>query len=152
MINHKLSEIDPIEQDFMRAIKALSENKPTNKTLKLKLKKGLKVSVNAVNVAIEAGHSRTLIAMDNCKYPKVREALKLAKGNKTASHPTTYSQLIENLRANLAQEKTQTKMLQEIIADHFIARKNAEDNLIRSQKLVSQLRKEIHELRKLSSI
>lgn len=134
--------LDPIEQAFMDALQRLVDGKPTQKTLKALLKKKGKLPVNAVNVAQEAGHSRTLIAMDKCRYPKVREAIRLAKGGKT-EQPTTYTQLIQNLRADLAQEKAQKKLLQLQIAEHFTARMTAEDNAKRIEKVVAQLRKEI---------
>lgn len=143
--------LDPIEQAFMDALQRLVDGKPIRKTLKALLKKKGKLPVNAVNVALEAGHSRTLIAMDECRYPKVREAIRLAKGSKTAQ-PTTYTQLIQNLRADLAKVKAQNKLLQVQIAAHFMARMTAEETARNKEKVVAQLRKELLELHKVDSL
>ncbi|WP_211206922.1 hypothetical protein [Thiobacillus denitrificans] len=143
--------LDPIEQAFMDALQRLVDGKPTQKTLKALLKKKGKLAVNAVNVSLEAGHSRTLIAMHECRYPKVREAIRLSKGGKT-THPTTYTQLIQNLRADLAQEKAQKKLLQLQIAAHFTARMTAEENAKQLEKVVAQSRKELRELHKVASL
>ena len=63
--------IDPIERDFLDAIDRLEVGAPLNPTLAKRAKLGtLKVNVSAA--AQEAGHSRTLIGHDGCKYPRVR--------------------------------------------------------------------------------
>lgn len=76
-LSNSAEPLDPIEQDFMNALQRLLDGNPCNHTLKASLKKKGKLSVNALNVALEAGHSRTLISMDKCRYPKVREAIRL---------------------------------------------------------------------------
>lgn len=63
--------VDPIERDFLAALDRLEIGTPLNPTLAKKRKLGtLKITVSAV--AQEAGHSRTLIGHDGCKYPRVR--------------------------------------------------------------------------------
>ena len=130
---------DPIEQDFLEALQRLAGGKPLNKTLKASAKAG-KLKINAVSVALEAGRSRTLIALENCRYPKVREAVKLAQGGKK-SLPTTYTQLIENLRADLATVKAEKRLLETKMADHVLARRKAEVNSKRDAAEASRLRK-----------
>lgn len=142
---------DPIEQDFMNALQRLLDGKPTEKKLKALLKQKGKLPLNAVNVALEAGHSRTLISMDVCRYPKVREAIRIAKGDKTAG-PSTYTQLIQNLRTDLAQAKAEKKLLQVQIGVHFTARMTAEENAKRLERVVAQLRKELLEMHKVASL
>lgn len=137
---------DPIEQDFLEALQRLAEGKPLNKTLKASAKAG-KLKINAVSVALEAGRSRTLIALENCRYPKVREAVKLAQGGKK-SLPTTYTQLIENLRADLATVKAERHLLQIKMADHVLARRKAEVNSKRDAAEASRLRKLVVEYEK----
>jgi hypothetical protein len=141
---------DAIEKDFTDALKHLVEGEPTHKKLKAMLKSG-KLKINTVTVALEAGRSRTLIGMDKCRYPKVREAIRLAQGGKK-SEPSTYTQAIENLRADLAKAKAENKLLQVQISAHFIARKRAEESAQRDGKIVSQLRKELREVHKVVSL
>lgn len=71
------SEIDPgsandsVLQDFKDAIKRISENAPWNpKNIKL-AKRGM-LKGNPTTIAREAGHSRTLIGHDTCKYIQLR--------------------------------------------------------------------------------
>lgn len=141
-----MSQPDPIEQDFLEALQRLVEGKPQNKTLKASAKAG-KLKVNAVSVAREAGRSRTLIALEDCRYPKVREAVKLAQGGKKAL-PTTYTQLIENLRADLATVKAEKRLLETKMADHVLARRKAEVNARRDAAEASRLRKLVAEFEK----
>ncbi len=141
-----MSQPDPIEQDFLEALQRLVEGKPQNKTLKASAKAG-KLKINAVSVAREAGRSRTLIALENCRYPKVREAVKLAQGGKK-SLPTTYTQLIENLRADLASVKAERHLLETKMADHVLARRKAEVSARRDAAEASRLRKLVVEFEK----
>jgi hypothetical protein len=141
-----MSQPDPIEQDFLEALQRLVEGKPQNKTLKASAKAG-KLKINAVSVALEAGRSRTLIALENCRYPKVREAVKLAQGGKKAL-PTTYTQLINNLHADLATVKAERRLLQITMADHVLARRKAEVNSRRDSAEAARLRKLVMELEK----
>jgi hypothetical protein len=63
--------LDRIEGDFLEAIDRLIVGAPLNPSLAKRVKLGtLKVNMSAV--AQEAGHSRTLIGHDGCKYPRVR--------------------------------------------------------------------------------
>lgn len=138
---------DPIEQDLLDALQRLVEGKPTHKTLRAKAKEG-RLKVNSSNVALEAGRSRTLIALEDCRYPKVREAVKLAQGGKNAL-PTTYTQLIANLRADLATVKAEKRLLETTMADHVLARRKAEVHARRDAAEAARLRKQIVELEKI---
>jgi len=139
-----------IEQDFLAALQRLVEGKPTHKTLKASAKAG-KLKINTVNVALEAGRSRTLIALEDCRYPKVREAVKLAQGGKNAL-PTTYTQLIDNLRADLATVKAEKRLLETTMAAHVLARRKAEVHARRDAAEAARLRKQIVELEKIAHL
>lgn len=138
---------DPIEQDLLDALHRLVEGKPTHKALRAKAKEG-RLKVNSSNVALEAGRSRTLIALEDCRYPKVREAVKLAQGGKNAL-PTTYTQLIANLRADLATVKAERRLLETKMADHVLARRKAEVHARRDAAEAARLRKQVVELEKI---
>jgi len=64
--------IDPIEKDFLDALERLRDNVPQDRTLQANKARG-RLKINVSTVAQEAGRSRTLIALENCKYPRVRE-------------------------------------------------------------------------------
>jgi hypothetical protein len=143
-LNDNPRKPDPIEQDLLEALQRLIEGKPTHKNLKAKAKSGT-LKVNTSNVALEAGRSRTLIALEDCRYPKVREAVKLAQGGKKAL-PTTYTQLIASLRADLAAVKAERRLLEMTMADHVLARRKAEVHARRDAVEAARLRKQIVEL------
>lgn len=65
---------DGIERDFWAAFKRIVGNNPKNPKNLAKAKLN-KLSCNNSTVALEAGHSRTLIALENCKYPLIRAAI-----------------------------------------------------------------------------
>ena len=133
--------IDQIEQDFLTALDRLQEGKPTNKTLKASKVKGI-LKITTSNVALEAGRSRTLIAMEHCRYPRVREMIKLAKGGKTAE-PRTHTELIQRLRADIADLRAQVKQYQAEATAHFLARTKAEKEAAKERAAKSQLLKNI---------
>lgn len=143
----RFRKLDPIEQDFLDALQRLTEGEPKNKTLKAKAKSG-KLKINTSNVALEAGRSRTLIALEDCRYPKVREAVKIAQGGKKAS-PTTYSELIQSLRADLAAVKAERRLLETTMADHVLARRKAEVHARRDVAEAARLRRYVLELEKI---
>lgn len=146
-LSDSLRKRDPIEQDFLDALKRLMEGRPENKKLMTSARAG-KLKINAVNVALEAGHSRTLIALEDCRYPKVREAVKLAQGGKKTL-PTTYTHLITNLRADLAALKAEKRMLETTMADHVLARRKAEVSARRDAAEAARLRKQVVEFEKI---
>lgn len=79
------------------------------------------LKVNSSNFAMEAAHSRTLIAMENCKYPRVREMIRQAKSGKQTL-PSIRTQLIDRLRATVADLKVQRDQFQAAATAHFQAR------------------------------
>jgi hypothetical protein len=135
---------DPIEQDFLDAIERLRESEPKNKKLKALKAKGT-LKINFANVALEAGRSRTLIAVETgCRYPRVRELIKQAKTGHYGL-PTTLNEVIVRLRAENAELRVQLKMHKAIVLAHFNARDKAEREADRERAAASRLRKEIAE-------
>ncbi len=145
------SSVDPIEQDFKNALQRLIEGKPLNAKLKQKAKVG-KLKVNTLNVALEAGRSRTLIALENCRYPVVRQAIEDVKGGKESAPTTTYTQLIDNLRADIAGLRAEKRLLESTMAEHVLARRRAEVMSRRDSAEAARLRKQIVELEKIAHL
>lgn len=142
---------DPIEQDFLDAIDRLREGEPKNKQLKARKAKGT-LKVNVANVALEAGHSRTLIAMETgCRYPRVRELIKQAKTGHEGL-PTTLNEVIARLRADNAELRVQMNTHKAAVLAHFNARDKAEKEAARERAAASRLRKEIAESGKVVAI
>ena len=142
--------LDIIEQDFLEALKRLEDGEPTNRKLKSIRAKGA-LKITAINVALEAGRSRTLIAMNSCRYPRVREMIKQAKGGKTAA-PTTYTQLIQRLRREIAEMKIQKERYQAEATAHYLARIKAEKEATREKEAAARLRKELAETGKINML
>lgn len=142
--------VDVIEQDFLDALRRLKDGTPTHKVLKAAKMKGV-LKINASNVAMEAARSRTLIAMEHCKYPRVREMIKQAKNGKHVV-PTTHTQLIERLRANVADLKVQRDQYQAEATMHFLARIKAEKMAVQERSATSRIKKELVEARKIAHL
>lgn len=123
---------DPIESNFIDAIARLRDGKPLNKELRAKAKEGV-LKINATNVALEAGHSRTFISLKDCRYPTVRALIAQYKKDRTTEgfFPTTHTDLINKLRIEKAELIAKVKAYQAEATVHFLARKKAE-------KLLSQ--------------
>lgn len=62
---------DAVLQDFESALTRLLAGTPTDARLADQAVEG-KLRVSFLNIAIEAKHSRTLIAHDGCRYPEFR--------------------------------------------------------------------------------
>jgi hypothetical protein len=121
--------IDPIEKDFMDALQRLRDGAPREKALKANQAKGC-LKINVSTVAREAGHSRTLIALESCKFPRVRESIRLAKHGRTAE-PRTSSELIDKLRLENADLRVQLKLAQAEAVARFHAKEQAEHEAAR---------------------
>ena len=68
---------DRVAQELMAALERLQAGSPQNPDLARKAKLG-RLKINFSTVAQEAGRSRTLIAYENCRYPRVRAAVQAA--------------------------------------------------------------------------
>lgn len=136
--------IDEIEKNFIDAISRLREGKPRDKLLREKASKG-KLKVNVSTVALEAGHSRTLIGKTVCRYPRVRQEIEKEKISVSAE-PTTYTELIGNLRFAKVTLAAQVNLYKSEILEHFTARRKAEKAAAIAQQANSRLLKELLEL------
>lgn len=142
---------DPIEQHFLAAIDRLLDGEPKNKQLKARKAKGM-LKVNVANVALEAGHSRTLIALEaGCRYPRVRELIKQAKTGHSGL-PRTLNEVIERLRADNAELRAQLNTHKAAVLAHFTARDKAEKEAARERAAASRLRREIADSSKVVAI
>lgn len=142
---------DPIERDFLDAIKRIENGEPKNKKLKAQNSKGI-LKLNFSTVALEAGRARTLIALEQrCRYPRVRELIKQAKNSKLIL-PTTHTELIERLRFDKAELTAEVKKLHAEAVAHFQARVKAENEAERERNTASRLRKEIAKYREVAQL
>ena len=140
---------DPIELDFLDAIRRLQDGEPRHKKLKAQKAKGT-LKLNFSSVALEAGRARTLIALEQgCRYPRVREMVKQAKSGRTAL-PTTHTELIQRLRSDKVDLTAQVKKYQAEAVAHFQARIKAEEEAKRERNAASRLRKELAASRKVT--
>lgn len=138
--------LDPIEKDFLEALTRLQQGEPTDRSLKAQQKKGtLKVTISSV--ALEAKRSRTLIGMDGCRYPRVRELILQAKSGESAE-PRTYTDLVKRLRARIVDLGVQVKQYKEEAGIHFIARHEAEKATLQANNQVAKLLRKLEEAQK----
>lgn len=66
--------LDAIAADFHAAIDRLMAGTPTNPALMKRAERKC-LAINSATVAAEAGHSRTLISLADCRLPDVRDRL-----------------------------------------------------------------------------
>lgn len=102
---HKTTPIPPIdliERDFLNAIDRLEVGAPLNPTLAKRAKLGT-LKVNVSSAAQEAGHSRTLIGHDGCKYPRIRARVISLKV------PATEALTAENVIRHLREENAELR-------------------------------------------
>ncbi|MBU1776198.1 MAG: hypothetical protein KJ899_06120 [Gammaproteobacteria bacterium] len=98
---------DAVEQEFFDAIDRLLQNKPRNRALAIKAKAGT-LQINTTTVALEAGHSRTQIGHDKCKYQKVRAKI---LGLKNAeAEPHTAEDTIRKLRIRITEVQMELRI------------------------------------------
>ena len=110
------------------------------------------LKVNVANVALEAGHSRTLIALETgCRYPRVRELIKQAKTGHNGL-PTTLNEVVARLRADNAELRVQISTHKAAVLAHFNAREKAENEAARERAAASRLRKELADSGKVVAI
>jgi len=140
---------DTIERDFLDALQRLQDGQPKHKQLRAQKAKGT-LKINFSNIAVEAGRSRTLIALETgCRYPRVRELIKQAMNGKSTL-PTTHTELIQRLRFDKAELTAQVKKYQAEAMAQFQARVKAEGEAKRERNTVSQLRKELAKYREVA--
>ncbi|WP_143273007.1 hypothetical protein [Azospirillum palustre] len=91
-----------MEKDFIDALERLRNRQPQHPDLAKKAKLGT-LQINVTTVAQEAGRSRTLIGMDDCRYPRVRAAILAEKADVASVVETrTAEDVIRRLRDDRA--------------------------------------------------
>jgi hypothetical protein len=121
----KRSTIESVEKDFHEALDRLIAGKPRTPRLKRHASEG-RLNINPTTVALEAGHSRTLIAVANCRLPSVRNRIIETNDRNDIAAPRTASEVITKLREQVIDLKRQLGSAIEAQAGHFLAREKAE--------------------------
>jgi hypothetical protein len=142
--------VDPIERDFLDAFTRLQSGTPKHKKLKESAARGI-LKINPSTVALEAGHSRTLIGTNLCRYPRVRDKILGAKKN-SDSPPSTYTELIDNLRGKKAELARALKLVKSEVLEHFNARVKAEKVAAKAEAANARLVKQLAELGKVTQL
>lgn len=88
------------ERELMEALDRVKRGEPKNKKL-AKLQAAGKLKVSLSGVALESGHSRTLIGTKDCDYPRVRAAVLADMQPLERSEPTTARDVINLLRQDI---------------------------------------------------
>lgn len=137
--------VDAIEKDFLDALARLQAGRPKDMDLATSAKKGT-LRINLVTVAKEAGHSRTLIGHDRCKYPSIRDlivALRTDPDNPTRVQDVVAKKRVETVRLkrelNLAQTQSATLLSRMLLLEKDVERLQRENKRRREIKPVSNL-------------
>ncbi len=137
--------VDAIEKDFLDALARLQAGRPQVKDLATSAKKGT-LRINLVSVAKEAGHSRTLIGHDRCKYPSTRDfivALRADPENPTRMQDVVAKKRVEAVRLNrelnLARTQNATLLSRVLQLEKDVERLQRENKRRRENKPVASL-------------
>lgn len=117
--------LDQIEKDFNDAIDRLVAKTPKNEYLLDLARKGL-LKINSQTVSKEAGRSRTLIALENCRLPHIRDRIIALNKKRPYSRKQGHESEADELRREIAELKDQLASALEGQAQHFLAREAAE--------------------------
>jgi ABC-type histidine transport system ATPase subunit len=117
--------IATVERAFNEAIDRLVAGKPKNPKLRRLAAEG-RLNVNPSTVALEAGRSRTLIALESCRLPSVRNRILMLSRQDEVAAPRTAAEVIIRLREQVIDLKRQLSSALEAQAEHFLAREKAE--------------------------
>lgn len=142
MPHKRTSAPDQIEQDFLDALDRLKAGRPQNAQLREKVRKGKPVKVNISTVAREAGRARGLIALENCRYPKIRQLVMIAAGVPGAE-PGNRDDVIANLRAQVAELRMQLAQVKDHAAHQLELRTRAERKAADYQSRYERLRQKV---------
>lgn len=147
-----------IKQDFLDALERLSMGKPQEPELRAKVNRGKHVKINITNVAKEAGRARSLIAREDGPYPDIRYRIRLEEGT-VRQAPRNSDDVITDLRAQVAELRTENKQCKDLIAHHQERRQKAErqamedhNTAVRAQEENKQLKHKLAEAQKGNSV
>jgi hypothetical protein len=131
---------DAVEQDFLDAIDRLKAGKPQNQELREKVRRGKPIKINIATVAKEAGRARGLIARQDCRYPAIRQLVRIEEGV-PGTEPRSRDDVITDLRRQVAELRVQLADAKDHAAHHLDFRSRAERKLAELQGLYERLRK-----------
>lgn len=117
--------LENIEKDFNDAIDRLLANSPQNSKLKDMARSG-QLPINSQTVAKEAGRSRTLISMKNCRLPRVRDRIINLNKKRPYRQRQSHEAELADLQLQIAELRDQLVLALEGQAKHFLAREIAE--------------------------
>lgn len=117
--------IRAVERAFHDAIDRLLAGKPKVPKLRRLAAEG-RLNINPSTVALEAGHSRTLIGLENCRLPAVRNRILSETRRDEIATPRTAAEVITRLREQIVQLKRELAAALEGQSEHFLARELAE--------------------------
>lgn len=119
------STLEDIERDFNSAIDRLLAGNATDPALRARAARG-RIKLNPVMVAKEAGHSRTLIAMENCRLPAIKKRIQEENRKDGRSSPRAKEEVMARLRKHIVELERDLAAALEAQAQHFLAREKAE--------------------------
>lgn len=131
--------VDPIERDFLEAIERLIAGRPRSPEL-IELAAAGKLKITIKSVAMESGRSRTLIGMDNCRYPEIRNRILAVKA--TDSELRRHD--VASSTDSLAKARAELKLALEQVVAHFHARQIAEREADRWREAFRRLQDEVY--------
>jgi hypothetical protein len=137
------SPLHVIQRDFHDAIDRLVSGAPRDAGLK-RLAAEDRLQINPTTVAKEARRSRTLIAIENCRLPDVRNRILELSRSSDIALPRTANEVIVKLRADVAELERQKECLFQENRDLFLACEEAERNVKRLR--AEQLRQHENEI------
>jgi hypothetical protein len=112
-----------LERDFDEAIQRLLDGKPTNVKNKADLKAG-ELEINFSSVAREAKRSRTLIALESTRLPRIRQ--RVIEHQQPAVSRNSVKGVNISLRERVAELQVLFRNAERDAADHSLARRRAE--------------------------
>ena len=148
-MSKKLTENERIRSDFLKAIERITLGFPENEKLK-KLRDSNKLKLNFTNVALEAGRSRTLIALDDSKYSEIREIILRGENFKKIAESST--DVIRRLREKIKVLEEKILKIRSAQARDFYALNDALSEATRWRSAYSRLKEEFFEKDKIKVI
>lgn len=127
--------LDPIEKDFMDALDRMKTKQPTDPHLAARAKLGT-LKINFSTVAREAGRSRTLIALEHCRYPRVRTAVMSEMA--PIVEPRTAEDVIRGLRQENAELRYKLRQADTVNAELVLRMRDIERSAKRDVRMAKQ--------------
>lgn len=126
---------DKVRADFENALARLVARKPENSTLRKKAR----VRITPSSVALEAGHSRTLVGHARCKYPDLREKI-LSYREGSEKRPTRLDE-IGRLKAKITELEKALQVRDTIQASILVRNRELEDEVRTARRTYARITK-----------